>query len=191
MTPRKPSLSEEAAYVSRLAQEVASSCGFDFIPPIHLRCGGGGDWNPMTGCVRIGRRELAGDDNHLWYIVAHELAHAQAKRREGHSRSFWVRLANGLQHAGRLILLRYGYGYRETVIGVAKEYGLPDVPKRKEFKLAVGTFANDAEDRKWMIGRRFRRGGAPYYRLKTRGWRWVISEEELLNRMSGFHQEKR
>ena len=178
---RKSTGFAESAYVNRLAQEVASSCGFDFVPPIHLRRGRGGDWDPMIRCVRIGRGELEGDDNHLWYIVAHEVAHAQAERTEGPSKVFWVRLANGLEHAGRLELLRYDFGYREAALRVSQEYGLADVPKRKEFKLAIGTVVYDGDGRRWRVVRRFRRAGEPYYRLKTRGWHWITSEQVLLS----------
>ena len=94
----------------QLAHQVASSCGFDYVPPIRLRRGTGGDWNPTLRCVRIGRGELEGDHDHIWYIVAHELAHAQAELREGHTRAFWVRLANGLAHAGKIEFLRYDFG---------------------------------------------------------------------------------
>ncbi|MBI4282478.1 MAG: M48 family metallopeptidase [Chloroflexi bacterium] len=166
--------------MNRLAQEVASSCGFDFVPPVNVRRGRGGDWNQMTRRIRIGRGELRGDDDHLWYVVAHELAHAQAERREGHSRAFWVRLANGLEHAGKLELLRYDFGYREAALRVSEEYGLPDVPKREEFRLALGTVVEDGDGRGWKIVRRFRRTGAPCYWLQTRGWRWIASEQALL-----------
>jgi hypothetical protein len=172
---------EETAYLTWLAQDVATSCGFDFVPPFCLRRGRGGDWNPALRYIRIGRRELSGDCDYLWYIVAHELAHAQAEQREGHSRTFWLRLSIGLEHANRLSLLKYGYIYRETAMHVAEEYGLPDVPIRQEFKLPIGSTVNDNAGRKWKIERRFRRAGAPYYRLKTRGWRWTTSESALLS----------
>jgi hypothetical protein len=123
---------------------------------------------------------LDGDGNHLWYIVAHEMAHAQTELREGHSKAFWVRLADGLEHAGRLELLRYDFGYREAALRVSEEYGLSDVPKRKGFKLALGTVVKDVGGRRWKVVRRFRRAGEPYYRLKTRGWRWTTSEQVLL-----------
>ena len=134
----------------------------------------------MNRHIRIGRGELRGDSNHLWYIVAHELAHAQAKQREGHSRTFWVRLANGLEHACRLALLRYDFGYREAALRVSEEYGVPDVPRRKEFRLSVGDIVKNGDGREWKVVRRFRRAGAPYYRLETRGWRWITSEQILL-----------
>lgn len=172
------------AHVNRLAQEVASSCGFDFVPPIQIRRGAGGDWNPASRCIRIGRVELRGDEEHLWYVVAHELAHAQAERREGHSRAFWVRLADGLEHAGRLELLKYGFGYREAALRVSEEYGLANVPKRNEFKLVIGAVVDNGDGRRWKVVRRFRRAGSPYYGLKTRGWRWTTSEQSLLSHLT-------
>ena len=172
---------EELVILNELAQEVASSCGFDFVPPIHLRRGRGGDWNPRIRCVRIGRSELWGDDDHLWYILAHELAHAQAEQREGHSKEFWTRLANGLKRAGRLELLRYDFGYREAALRVAEESGLPDVPKRSKFRFALGTVLEDGGRRRWKIQKRFRRAGEPHYRLNTRGWRWIASEQRILS----------
>ena len=177
-----PAQSENSAYVIRLAQEVGSSCGFDLMPPIYVRRGRGGDWNPKTRCIRIGRGDLSGDREYLWYIMAHELAHAQAEGREGHSRGFWLRLGSGLKNAGKLNLLRYSYGYRETAIRVAEEYGLPDVPMPKSFKLAVGSTFDDSAGRKWKIQSRFRRAGEPYYRLKTRGWHCAISEIALISK---------
>ena len=134
----------------------------------------------MTRRIRIGRGELEGDDDHLWYIMAHELAHAQGEGRENHSRAFWVRLANALEHADKLELLRYDFGYKEAAIRISEERGLPEVPKRKEFRLALGTVVEDSNGRIWEIVRRFRRAGAPYYRLKTRGWRWTAPEQVLL-----------
>ena len=170
---------EESVSLSRLAQQVAASCGFSFVPAVRLRRGRGGDWNPTTRLIRIGRGELRGDHGHLWYVLAHELAHAQAELRKGHSRAFWVRLAKGLEHAGRLELLRYGFGYRETVLRVAEEYGLQDVPRRAKFKLSPGTVVDDGEGRRWRVVRRFRRAGAPYYQLKTPGWSWITAEQAL------------
>ena len=166
----------------QLAHEVASSCGFDYVPPFLLRRGKGGDWNPKLRYVRIGRRELEGDDQHLWYVMAHELAHAQTRQREGHSKQFWNRLANGLVQAGKLELLRFDFGYKEAALGVAEEHGLSNVPKRGEFKLAIGTIVDDVDGRRWKVERRFRRARAPYYRLKARGWVWTTSEMDLLSR---------
>ena len=166
--------------MNRLGQDVAFGCGFKIVPPIHLRRGRGGDWNPKNLLIRIGRLELSGDPDYLWYILAHELAHAQAEKRESHSRTFWLRLAKALDHAGKLELLKYGYAYRETAMSVAAEYGLTDVPKRRTFKLAVGTTIDDSTGRRWKIYERFRRAGQPFYRLSTRGWRWTPSESALL-----------
>ena len=123
---------------------------------------------------------MSGDPDYLWYIVAHELAHAQAEKSESHSIAFWLRLGKALDHAGKVELLRYGYAYRETAMRVAEEYGLADVPKRRRFKLAVGTTIDDSTGKKWKIYGRFRRAGQPFYRLRTRGWRWTSSESVLL-----------
>ena len=163
-----------------LAQEVALSCGFAFVPPVYLRRGKGGDWDPENHRIRIGRGEIDGDPDHLWYVLAHEVAHAQAEGREGHSRTFWVRLADGLKHARRLGLMRYDFGYREAVLRIAGEYGVPDVPGRQEFRLSVGDIVQVCDRRRWKVIRRFRRAGVPHYRLETRGWRWVTSQTSLL-----------
>ena len=171
---------EQSEYVNRLAHEVASICGFEFVPPVHLRRGRGGDWNPMNRRIRIGRGELRGDQDHLWYIMAHELAHAQAERKEGHPRAFWVRLANGLEHAGRLELLRYDFGYREAALRISEDYSVPNVPRRREFRVSLGAIVEDSDGRGWKVVRRFRHAGTPYYRLETRGWRWTTSEQVLL-----------
>ncbi len=164
----------------RLACEVAASCSFLFIPPVHLRRGKGGDWDPVARRIRIGRAEMQSDLDRLWYLLAHELAHAQGNGREGHSRKFWVRLAEGLRLAARLELLRYDFGYREGVLRVAEEYGVPEVPRLQMFLFSVADVVEDRDGKRWKVLRRFRRAGAPHYRLTTRGWRWVSSEDGLL-----------
>ena len=85
-----------------------------------------------------------------------------------------------MDYAGKLELIKYGYAYRETAMRVAEEYGLTDVPKRRRFKLAVGTTTDDSTGIPWKIYGRFRRAGQPYYRLRTRGWRWTSLESILL-----------
>ena len=166
--------------LTRLAYEVAASCSFRFIPPIHLRRGTGGDWNRANRHIRIGRAEMQSEQDRLWYLLAHELAHAQGNGREGHSRKFWVRLANGLKLAARLELLRYDFGYREGVLRVAEEYGVPEVPRLQMFQFSVGDVVVDRDGKPWKVYRRFRRAGVPHYRLVIRGWRWVSSEDGLL-----------
>ncbi len=170
-----------AENLTRLAHEVAASCRFQFVPSVRLRRGKGGDWNPVNCHIRIGRAELRGEPDRLWYLLAHELAHAQVANREGHSGKFWARLAEGLRIGGRLELLRYDFGYREGALRVAEEYGVLDVPGIQKFRFSVSDVVEDRDGRRWKIFRRFRRGGVPHYRLATRGWRWVSSEESLID----------
>lgn len=167
--------------LTRLAHEVAASCSFRLVPPVYFRRGKGGDWDHVNGRIRIGRGELQSGQDRLWYLLAHELAHAQGNGREGHSRTFWVRLAEGLKLAARLELLRYDFGYREGVLRVAEEYGVPEAPRRQKFRFSVADVVEDRDGKRWKVSRRFRWAGVPYYRLTTRGWRWVSSEEGLLN----------
>ncbi len=169
-----------AGDLTLLAHEVVASCGFRFIPSIHLRRGTGGDWDPVNRHIRIGRAEMQSDQDRLWYLLAHELAHAQGNDREGHSRRFWIRLADGLRLGGRLGLLRYDFGYREGALRVAEEYGVPEVPRLQMFQFSVADVVEDRDGKLWKVFRRFRRAGVPHYRLTTRGWRWVSSEEGLL-----------
>ncbi|MSQ21834.1 MAG: hypothetical protein EXR53_00790 [Dehalococcoidia bacterium] len=166
--------------LTQLAHEVAASCSFQFIPPIYLRRGKGGDWDPVNRHIRIGRAEMQSDHDRLWYLLAHEIAHAQGNGHEGHSRSFWVRLADGLRLGAQLGLLRYDFGYREGALLVAEEYGVPDVPPLQTFRFAVADVVKDSGGKQWKVYRRFRKAGVPHYRLATRGWRWVITEEGLL-----------
>lgn len=109
-----------------------------------------------------------------------ELAHAQAEGREGHSLTFWRRLARGLEHAGRLELLRYDFGYREAALRIAREYGVPDVPSASDFIFEVGDGLVDHQGRHWKVKDRFRKGGRPFYRLEQDRWIWTLSEEGVL-----------
>ena len=173
--------------LSQLAREVAEACGYAFVPPTKLRRGQGGDWRPQEGLIRIGRASLR-DDDRLWGLLAHELAHAQASQRERHSMDFWRRFAEGLQRAGRLELLRYEFGYREGAMRVAREFGLIDVPGRQPFRLSLGASVKTEDGHQWRVRRRFRIAGEPIYRLTTRGWRWVVSEQILMAHIEAAQQ---
>ena len=123
---------------------------------------------------------MGGD--HLWHVMAHELAHAQAEDSEGHSMAFWRRLASGLKRAGRLELLRFDFEYREGALRVAREYRMADLPSPRGFMLKIGELIVDEENRRWRVQRRYRRGGRPHYRLEAPGWIWKGSEEEVLKK---------
>lgn len=166
--------------LAEMVSGVASACGFDFVPPVLLRRGGGGDWSPTVRAIRVGVREWRASGDRLWYIVAHELAHAQGKGNEGHSRAFWKRLAEGLRAAGRTRLLRLDFGYREGALWAARECGLEDVPVRGEFLFEIGHGLIDRQGKQWVVERRFRRAGRPNYRLLSPGWTWTVPEEQLL-----------
>lgn len=116
----------------------------------------------------------------MWYLIAHELAHAQAKGNEGHSRAFWKRLADGLKQAGRIELIRLDFGYREGALRTARECALEDVPARSEFSFEIGHGLVDRQGKSWVVERRFRRAGRPHYRLVSPGWSWRVPEEQLL-----------
>ena len=159
---------------------IASACGFDFVPPVLARRGRGGDWSPKLRVIRIGMREWEASGDRLWYLIAHELAHAQAKGNEGHSRAFWKRLTEGLKTAGRIELIRLDFGYREGALWAARESGLDNVPVRSEFLFGIGHGVVDRQGRRWVVKRRFRRGGRPHYRLVSPGWTWRVPEDQLL-----------
>ena len=116
----------------------------------------------------------------MWYLIAHELAHAQAEENEGHSRPFWKRLAEGLKKAGRIELIRLDFGYREGALRAARECALENVPARSEFLFEIGHGLADRQGKRWAVERRFRRAGRPHYRLVSPGWTWRVSEDQLL-----------
>ncbi len=165
--------------LAKLVSAVASSCGFDFVPPVALRRGGGGDWSPTVRAIRVGIQEWRASGDRLWYVVAHELAHAQTEENEGHSRGFWKRLAGGLLAAGRIELIRLDFGYREGALWAAMEHGLEDVPTRGEFLFRTGQRLVDLKGKRWVVERRFRRAGRPHYRLRSPGWTWTVPENQL------------
>jgi len=150
---------------------------------VAIRRGSGGDWQMKTGRIRIGRQEL-GNPERLWAVLAHELAHAQATTREGHSNTFWRRLACGLSRAGKLELLRHDIGYREGALKIARAYGLTALPEIIPFSFSIGQQVVTEDNRSWRITRRFRRSGQPVYRLRTRGWVWTVSESRLKDGIS-------
>ena len=166
--------------LAELASEVASACGFVFVPPILLRRGGGGDWSPGSRAIRIGVREWRASGDRLWYIVAHELAHGQGSGNQGHSRAFWKRLTEGLRAAGRIELIRMDFGYREGALRAARECGLENVPARGEFLFKIGHRVVDRKGNRWVVERRFRRAGRPRYTLVSPGWSWTAPEDQLL-----------
>lgn len=170
---------DEDGALQRLAEEVARACGFAFVPPVRARRGRGGEWWRTGGYISIGAEELKGQPERLWYVLAHELAHAQARSREGHSPRFWRRLAHGLQRAGRLELLRHDFHYREGALRVAREFGLADVPPRLPFRFRRGDVVQDSRRWLWTVVGRFRRSGQPFYRLRRPGWAWRAPEAEL------------
>jgi hypothetical protein len=176
---KRPPRPEEAR-LDRLAADVAEACNFGAVPPVRLRRGSGGDWSPERGKIRLGADELRGSPERVWFLLAHELYHAQAGAREGHSMRFWRRLADGLKQTGRLELIKYDIGYREGALQVAHEYGLAGIPAVANFSLGVGEAVVDREGRRWVITRRRRRGGRPYYHLKSPGWVWTAPEGALL-----------
>lgn len=165
--------------LQRLAYEVAEACGFGFVPPVRVRRGDGGEWHRLLRVIQIGIDELASPPDQLWHLVAHELAHGQERYPERHSAVFWRRLAEGLKRAGRLELLHYEIGYREGALRVAWEYGVADLPPISEFLFEIGDAVEDEESRRWIVSRRFRRGGRPYYQLDCPGWRGTASEGTL------------
>ena len=167
-----------------LAQIVASSCGYEVVPPMVFRRGRGGDWRPRQGIIRVGREELKCKDR-LWGVVAHELAHAQASEAEGHSIAFWRRLAEGLRRAGRLELLRLEVGYREGALRVAREFGLSNLPEVQPFHFLLGERIETEDGNSWRVRRRFRIGGQPAYRLSSRRWLWTVSESILAAKLAG------
>ena len=114
--------------LDRLEADVAEACGFEAVPPVLLRRGAGGDWSPERGTIRIGVDELGRPAERLWFLLAHELSHAQVKAREGHSMQFWRRFARALKRAGRLELIKYDIGYREGALRVAHEDDSVDEP---------------------------------------------------------------
>ena len=170
--------------LDRLEADVAEACGFEAVPPVILRRGAGGDWSPERGTIRIGVNELSRPAERLWFLLAHELSHAQVKAREGHSMQFWRRFAEALKRAGRLDLIKYDIGYREGALRVAHEHAVPGIPAVAEFKLALGDDVVDGDGRRWVIARRHRRAGQPFYRLESPGWSWEASEESLLETAS-------
>lgn len=171
------SLNEKLA---ELASDVASACGFDYVPAVLPRRGRGGDWSPEQRVIRVGIRDWTAAGDRLWYVVAHELAHAQVDGREGHSRAFWRRLSDGLCRTGRLELIRHDFGYREGALRAAREGGLVDVPGQREFAFEIGDNLVDRDGTRWVIKRRFRRAGLPQYSLEAPGWTWRVQEEEIL-----------
>lgn len=170
----------EEVRLERLAAGVAEACAFGFVPPVRLRRGSGGDWNPEGGKIRLGADELRGSPERVWFLLAHELSHAQSDTREGHSMGFWRRLAEGLKRAGRLELIKYDIGYREGALRVAQEYGVPGIPAVAMFRLGIGEAVVDGKGRRWVIARRRRRAGRPYYHLESPGWVWTAPEGALL-----------
>ena len=175
--------------LTALSGEVARACGFTHPPRRVLpRRGGGGDCSP-EGVIRIGVKELEGPPDRLWQIMAHELAHAQSRGKEHHSIAFWRRLADGLGRARRLELLRFDIGYREGALSVAREFALADLPPRRGFALRSGDVVDRGGSR-WIVRRRFRRGGQPHYCLEAPGWTWRAAEEELLSMWAGIRYRR-
>ncbi len=148
-------------------------------PPFCRVGGGGGDWSPELRVIRIGIQDWRARGDRLWYVVAHELAHAQVDGKEGHSRAFWRRLSDGLKRADRLELIRHDFGYREGALWAAREFGLADVPVPSGFAFEIGTELVDQQGKHWKVKHRFRRSGRPQYRLEAPGWTWRVSEEEI------------
>ena len=67
---------------------------------------------------------------------------------------------------------------------VAHEHAVPGIPAVAEFKLALGDAVVDGDGRRWVIAKRQRRAGQPFYRLESPGWLWEASEESLLETAS-------
>lgn len=170
----------EEGRVNRFAEQVARQCGFRFVPPMQLRRGGGAAWYPQRGVIRMGVDELATREDRLFYLCAHELAHANGPPSETHSLAFWRRLAHGLKRGGRLELFHYGYLYKEGAVAVARELGLADAPQIEEFAFTPGDAVEDRNGRHWVVTGRFRRAGEAHYRLERPGWWWRTSEVNLL-----------
>ena len=102
-------------------------------------------------------------------------------RGERHALAYWARLADGLKRAGRLDLLRHGISYKEGALRVAREYGLVGLPPVRQFSLEIGEVVADDNGTRWVVRRRFRRTGRPYYQLESPGWRWTDAEEAVLS----------
>ena len=182
-TWRAPTRSSAEEELQTRATDVARASGFAHVPPVVFRRGLGGDWMPKERIVRIGRKEIEAPER-LWGVLAHELAHAQATGREGHSLRFWRRLAAGLARAGRLDLLRFELGYREGALKIAREYGLSGLPEVRPFSFEVGQRLRAPDGVAWRVRQRFRRGGQPVYRLHARRWVWTVSEDFLVERLT-------
>ena len=163
-----------------LISQVAEQCGFSYVPPIQVRRGAGGEWRRVSQEIRIGVKEMRQGGNRLWYVVAHELAHAQAKSAEGHSLTYWRRLAKGLIRATRMDLIRLDFGYREEALRVAREFGLQNLPPQQDFELEIGDRVTDKDLGVWEVVKRFRRAGRPHYYLERPGWHWKASEDHVL-----------
>jgi len=169
------------AELKELAHDVAAACGFGYVPSVRMRKGKGGTWNASTRRITIGNKS---PPRYVWFVMAHELAHAQGRSDEKHKLSFWRRLAAGLSRAGKLELLRQDFHYKAGCLTVAREYGMADVPATQEFTFSVGDGAL-IKGRQWCVARRYRRMGAPWYLLECqdgglRYFRWDLSEKQLL-----------
>ena len=57
---------------------------------------------------------------------------------------------------------------------------------RSAYPWAQGVKTEDG--RQWRVRRRFRIAGEPIYRLTTRGWRWVVSEQILMAHIEAAQQ---
>ena len=172
------------AELQEIARDVAAACGFSHVPSVRMRKGEGGTWNPGTRRITIGS---GNSPRYVWFVMAHELAHAQGGGREHHKLSFWRRLAAGLSRAGKLELLRHDFHYKAGCLTVVREYGMADVPATQEFTFNVGDGAL-IKGRQWCVARRYRRVGAPWYLLECqdgglRYFRWDLSEKQLLERV--------
>ena len=139
------------------------------------------DWSRSTGVIRMGVRELTKSPERLWCVIAHELAHPESVEAGGHSLAYRARFAEGLKRAGRLDLLRRGISYREGALRVAREYGLAGLPPVWQFSSQIGEVVVDHNGTRWVVPRRFRRIGRPYYQLEFPGWRWTDAEEAVLS----------
>jgi hypothetical protein len=57
---------------------------------------------------------------------------------------------------------------------------VPGIPAVAGFLFSVGDTVVDRYGRRWVITRRRRRAGQPFYKLESPGWTWRAPEKSLL-----------
>ena len=110
--------------------------------------------------------------------MAHELVHAQGFVK--HNVAYWKALAAGLQKAGKIHLIKYGFRYKQSSVKVGMAYG---VAENNAFIYLLHTIFHCDDGAVGEVVRRFHERGTPVYCIQFKEHGVITGEGNYTHKM--------